>query len=49
MEKHGLSAQQASDYSFLADGNLIEAKALVTQDANDNADLFAEWLRMGFW
>ena len=48
MDKHGLTAQQASDYSFLADGNLIEAKALVTQEANDNADLFAEWLRMGF-
>jgi len=48
MEKHGLSAQQASDYGFLADGNLIEAKAMVAQAANNNADLFAEWLRMGF-
>lgn len=48
MEKYGLSAQQASEYSFLADGNLIEAKAMVAQAANNNADLFAEWLRMGF-
>jgi DNA polymerase-3 subunit delta' len=48
IEKHGLSAQQAAEYSFLADGNLIEAKALVANAGNDNADLFAEWLRMGF-
>lgn len=48
MEKYGLPAQQASEYSFLADGNLIEAKAMVAQASNNNADLFAEWLRMGF-
>jgi DNA polymerase-3 subunit delta' len=48
MEKHGLSALQAADYSFLADGNLIEAKAMIANAGNDNADLFAEWLRMGF-
>jgi DNA polymerase-3 subunit delta' len=48
MEKHGLSAEQAADYSFLADGSLIEAKAMIANAGNDHADLFAEWLRMGF-
>jgi DNA polymerase-3 subunit delta' len=48
MEKHGLSADQAADYSFLADGNLIEAKVLIANAGNDHADLFADWLRMGF-
>ena len=48
MEKHGLPEQQATEYSFLADGNLIEAKLLVEHTQNDHADRFAEWLRMGY-
>jgi DNA polymerase-3 subunit delta' len=48
MEGHGLSENQATEYSFLADGNLIEAKSLVTNTHNENADKFAEWLRMGY-
>jgi DNA polymerase-3 subunit delta' len=48
MEKHGLSAELALDYSFLADGNLIEAKLMMEHAVNDHAELFAEWLRMGF-
>jgi len=48
MEKHGLSENLATEYSFLADGNLIEAKQLVAQAHNENADLFASWLRMGY-
>ncbi|MNJ97126.1 DNA polymerase III subunit tau [compost metagenome] len=48
MEGHGLSENQATEYSFLADGNLIEAKSLVANTHNDNADKFAEWLRMGY-
>jgi DNA polymerase-3 subunit delta' len=47
-EQHGLSEQQALEYSFLADGNLIEAKLLLDQTQNDHADRFAEWLRMGY-
>jgi DNA polymerase-3 subunit delta' len=48
IEKYGLSAEQATEYSFLADGNLIEAKAMIAHAVNDHADSFAEWLRMGF-
>lgn len=48
MEGHGLSENQATEYSFLADGNLIEAKSLVANTHNENADKFAEWLRMGY-
>ncbi|MDO7743317.1 MAG: hypothetical protein MUP99_06065, partial [Pedobacter sp.] len=43
-----LSAEQAATYSFLADGNLIEAKSLAADAHNDNAEIFAEWLRMGY-
>ena len=46
--QHGINAEQAAAYSFLADGNLIEAKALLAHATNDNADKFAEWLRMGY-
>jgi DNA polymerase-3 subunit delta' len=46
--KHNLSEEQAAAYSFLADGNLIEAKALAAHAHNDNAEIFAEWLRMGY-
>ena len=48
MEKHQLSTEQAAEYGFLADGNLIEARLLVENAANNNAELFADWLRMGF-
>lgn len=48
MDGHGLPENQATEYSFLADGNLIEAKLLVANTHNDNADKFAEWLRMGY-
>ena len=48
MDEYGLSENQATEYSFLADGNLIEAKQLVANTQNENADKFAEWLRMGY-
>lgn len=48
MEKHAMQEEQATEYSFLADGNLIEAKLLVANTQNENADKFAEWLRMGY-
>ncbi|RZJ80741.1 MAG: hypothetical protein EOO47_06565 [Flavobacterium sp.] len=48
IEKAGLSENQATEYSFLADGNLIAAKALLKDTPNNNAGHFAEWLRMGF-
>ena len=48
METQGLSENQATEYSFLSDGNLIEAKQLVVTTHNENADSFAEWLRMGY-
>ncbi|TDO19290.1 DNA polymerase III subunit [Pedobacter duraquae] len=48
VDQHGVDADQAAAYSFLADGNLIEAKALLAHATNDNADKFAEWLRMGY-
>jgi DNA polymerase-3 subunit delta' len=48
MEGQGLSESQATEYSFLADGNLIEAKALLENTHNGNAAIFAEWLRLGY-
>jgi len=48
VERHGLGEQQATECSFLADGNLIEAKLLVANTHNEHADKFAEWLRMGY-
>lgn len=48
MDKANLSENQAEEYSFLADGNLIEANALLSDEANNNAGYFSEWLRMGY-
>lgn len=48
MDKANLSENQAAEYSFLADGNLIEANALLSDEVNNNASYFAEWLRMAY-
>jgi DNA polymerase-3 subunit delta' len=48
IHKAQLPQQQAEEYSFLASGNLIAAKALLNDTPNNNASYFAEWLRMGF-
>lgn len=48
MDKANLSESQAAEYSFLADGNLIEANALLNDEVNNNASYFAEWLRMAY-
>lgn len=48
IDKAQLSENQATEYSFLADGNLIEAKALLQATPNNNANHFTEWLRMGY-
>lgn len=48
IDKANLSENQAEEYSFLADGNLIEANALLNDEANNNAGYFSEWLRMGY-
>jgi len=47
-QKAQLPEHQAEEFSFLADGNLIEAKLLLQDTPNNNAGYFAEWLRMGF-
>ncbi len=44
----GLSENQLESYSFLADGNLIEAKLLATSATNNYFYAFTDWLRMGF-
>ncbi|PWS27968.1 hypothetical protein DHW03_10415 [Pedobacter yonginense] len=44
----GLNDNQAIDYAFLADGNLIEAKALAADTQSDSSGMFTSWLRMGF-
>jgi DNA polymerase-3 subunit delta' len=43
-----LSETHATEYSFLAEGNLIEAKALLQDTPNNNASQFTEWLRLGY-
>ena len=48
IDKSQLSENQATEYSFLADGNLIEAKALLLDTPNNNASYVTEWLRMGY-
>lgn len=48
IDKSQLSENQATEYSFLADGNLIEAKVLLQDTPNNNASYFTEWLRMGY-
>jgi DNA polymerase-3 subunit delta' len=47
-DKAQLMSHQAEEFSFLADGNLIDAKLLLNDSPNNNASYFAEWLRMGF-
>lgn len=46
INKHSLSENQATEYAFLADGNLIEAKQLVANTHNENSEKFAEWLNL---
>jgi DNA polymerase-3 subunit delta' len=48
IDKAQLMSYQAEEFSFLADGNLIDAKLLLNDSPNNNASYFAEWLRMGF-
>jgi DNA polymerase-3 subunit delta' len=48
IEKANVDIAQAAEYSFLADGNIIAAKALLNDIQNDNAVLFADWLRFAF-
>ena len=48
INKANLSENQAEEYSFLADGNFIEANALLADEVNNNAGYFAEWLRMAY-
>lgn len=48
ISKGNLPEENALEYSFLADGNLISANALLLDDVNNNASYFAEWLRMGY-
>ncbi|WP_129717163.1 DNA polymerase III subunit delta' [Pedobacter sp. SYP-B3415] len=48
LQQHGLGDIQAAEYSFLADGNLVEAKRLAANIENDNAVVFASWLRTAF-
>jgi DNA polymerase-3 subunit delta' len=44
----GLGENQAGEYSFLADGNLIEAKALANDKQADSSGIFTTWLRNGY-
>lgn len=43
-----LSDAQIDSYSFLANGNIIEAKLLANSAANSHFYAFTDWLRMGF-
>ncbi|RYG17671.1 MAG: hypothetical protein EOO07_10585, partial [Chitinophagaceae bacterium] len=48
LDNTSLSENQAIDYAFLADGNLIEAKALAADTQSDSSGAFTNWLRNGF-
>lgn len=46
MDKALLNSQQAIEYSFLADGNLLEAKRLLEETEPEHAKYFIDWLRL---
>lgn len=48
LSESGLSREKAEEYSFLADGNLIEARLLLAENPDNHAHAFTEWLRMGY-
>lgn len=48
IEKASMDKEQAAEYSFLSDGNMITAKTLLNDIPNDNSVLFADWLRYAF-
>lgn len=45
MAKANINEQEAAELSFLADGNLVAAKALLAEADNNNATYFSDWLR----
>ncbi|MBY0245223.1 MAG: hypothetical protein K2Q03_07205 [Sphingobacteriaceae bacterium] len=48
MAEKSLEEAEAHQYSFLADGNLVEAERLVLHMEDKSADLFTNWLRLGY-
>jgi DNA polymerase-3 subunit delta' len=48
IEHANLSEHLASEYSFLAAGNMVEAIRLLQDKPNDQAGAFADWLRMAY-
>lgn len=48
MAEGGLTQAQVEEYSFLADGSLLEAKHLLAERTDSHTDYFAEWLRMAY-
>lgn len=48
ISKHGLEPRRAAQVAYLSDGNLQEALRLSKEAANDNHELFREWMRLCF-
>ncbi|MCB9295922.1 MAG: ATP-binding protein [Lewinellaceae bacterium] len=48
MRQKGLGRDEAFSAAYLASGNFNEALQLAGQQANDNAALFLEWMRLGY-
>jgi len=48
LQNSALNENQATEYAFLSDGNLIEAKALAADLQSDSSGAFTSWLRMGY-
>ena len=48
MQRKGMSRESALSAAYLASGNFNEALQIADQQANDNAALFLEWMRLCF-
>lgn len=45
---YGVESKRAGQIAYLSDGNLYEALRLIKETANDNHELFREWMRLCF-
>ena len=48
VETHHVDAERALQVAYLSDGNLQTARNLYREDANNNFELFSNWLRLCF-
>ncbi len=47
-DKANLATDQAQEFAFLADGNLVTAQQLLLDEPNNNFQVFTDWLRLAY-